>query len=171
MNVNKLAAISFSFAAILPADTILLCTLAVWQRILLYLLSDGSRVSRLWLRWILSFKVFWAGTNKKYIEVKENTLGFYKQAALQYVRIHRPFSRLFNLCDCPPFSRCPDLCCVVQNPLTLEQLTASTHLKPRSEAVPVCHRRHGGAKLISVLGRDIEQAKLCSIMGISNCNL
>lgn len=114
----------------LRSDSLDVKILAVRQRILVYLLSDGSRVSRHWMRWILSFGP--AHVLKKCIELEENTLGFYKQAALQHVRIHWPFSRFLNLGNCPPFSRCPDLSCVVQQPPTLEPLTASTHLKPRS---------------------------------------
>ena len=34
--------------------------LVVWQWILLYLLSDGSRLNRLWLWWVLSCSIFWA---------------------------------------------------------------------------------------------------------------
>ncbi len=36
----------------------LLCSLMVKQRILVYLLPDGSSVNRLWLGWVFSF--FWA---------------------------------------------------------------------------------------------------------------
>ena len=38
----------------------LLHSLVVQQMILLYLLPDGSRVSRLWLGWLLSFSILWA---------------------------------------------------------------------------------------------------------------
>ncbi len=38
----------------------LIWSLVVRQRTLLYRLPDGSRVSRLWLRWVLSFSSLWA---------------------------------------------------------------------------------------------------------------
>ena len=39
---------------------LLLCSLVLQQCIALYLLSDGSRVNRLWLGWVLSFSILWA---------------------------------------------------------------------------------------------------------------
>lgn len=38
----------------------MLHTLVVQQRILLYLLCDGSSVNRLWLGWVLSLSILWA---------------------------------------------------------------------------------------------------------------
>lgn len=41
------------------ADELLPCRLVVWQQILLYHLSDSSRMNMLLLGWVLSFNILW----------------------------------------------------------------------------------------------------------------
>lgn len=57
---NKVYAVVLLYFICFMCSEKLLCSLAGKQQILLYHLSDGSRVNRLWLGWLLSFSVLWA---------------------------------------------------------------------------------------------------------------